>query len=628
MRRKETKKSISIVSGVNQHVLNVITPSGIDYTSTTASLGENVGKLFYISKYPTDGVDYGWLATICNLEGTSTQIEFQYADPSVIIDAFNKQISELKSQMQIAKQESERQICQKKIDDLEEMINRISVRGEPVGYMNIILFIQEHTLEKLNTGRVKRVNSILSAEGCNIRLLKYRQIQAMQAIAPYGLPDEDVKRKGNRNVPISTFTGGFPMADSGINDKGGYYLGKTRNGRLIFLNYWLRDKDRVNSNWVITGKPGQGKSTLLKDIIIFEIAYGRRFIMMDPEKEYHDIVKHPDINGDIVDCGGGISGRINPLEFRSIPVIRRTDLEPGEEIDDFYTIEEEEETSAMALHIQFLRSFFKLYFGKEAYTTGIKSALEDCLIKTYNKKGITWDTNVSKLKPTDYPIIEDVFNTVGEELKNKELSGYRKENLERLEDLLRPAAVGADQQLWNGPTTLKAKSKFVVLDTSKLHEVDDNVKNAQNFNIAGWSWNEMSRDRSEKVNFGVDEGYLCVDPDYPDLMKFLRNVSKRDRKYEGSLMFITHSIVDILDPAVKRFGQAIIDNACYKFIMGCDGKNLEETAKLFDLSTKEITFLSAQNRGSGILFAGSVRQAITIDVPPKILKMMGTAGGR
>lgn len=627
MRKKEGKKKRASVisSGVNQHILNVITPSGIDYTKASASLGENEGKLFFISKFPTEGVDYGWLADLCNLEGTITQIGFHYTDPSHMTEAFNKQISEIKSDMELAKQESERQVCQKKIEDLKEMIDRISVREEPVGYMNITLFVQDHSLEKLNSGREKRINTVLATNGCNMRLLKYRQIQAMETVAPYGLPNEDVMRKGNRNIPISTFTGGFPMADSGINDKEGYYIGKTLDGRVVFLNQWLRGKDRVNSNWFISGKPGLGKSTTLKDIVLNEIAYGRRFIMIDPEEEYHDIAKQPDIDGDIVDCGGGLNGRINPLEFRTVPVVKEEDMQHGETIDDYIQFED---GSPMALHIQFLRNFFKLYFGRENYTTGVKAALEEALIKTYQQKEIDWNTDSATLTPEDYPIIEDLFNTIGNELKNGDFTEYKKSNLERTQDLLRSAAVGADSFLWNGATTIKAKSKFVVLNTSKLHDMDDNVKNAQNLNICGWAWNEMSRDRTEKVNFGVDEGYLCVDPDYPELMKFLRNTSKRDRKYEGSLFFITHGIVDILDPAVKRFGQAIIDNACYKFIMGCDGKNLEETAKLFDLSSKEITFLAAQNRGKGILFAGGVRQTISIDVPQRFLNMMGKAGGR
>ena len=175
---------------------------------------------------------------------------------------------------------------------------------------------------------------------------------------------------------------------------------------------------------------------------------------------------------------------------------------------------------------------------------------------------------------------------------------------------------------------MESDADFVDLVISSLLEADDRVKRAQFYNIITWAWNELSKDRQQKVLFGVDEGYLVVDPDYPDLMKYIRNMSKRLRKYEGGLMFITHSVVDVLDPAVKRFGQAIIDSACYKFIMGTDGKNLKETQDLFTLSEKEVRILERKRRGQGILFAGSVRLTLDVDVCDKKLAMFGKAGGR
>lgn len=166
------------------------------------------------------------------------------------------------------------------------------------------------------------------------------------------------------------------------------------------------------------------------------------------------------------------------------------------------------------------------------------------------------------------------------------------------------------------------------LDIKGLLEVDDNVKRAQLYNIVSWAWTELSKDRKRKVLFGIDEGYLIAEPDYPEIIKYVRNMSKRLRKYEGALMFITHALVDILDPAVRRYSQAIIDNACYKFIMGCDGKNLEDTDELFNLSEKELNILSQKNRGQGILFAGNIRLDLTVDVSDKFLEIMGSAGGR
>ena len=621
------KKKTEHREEANQHILNIITPAGIDYDKNFANVGENVGKIFALTKYPTDGVSYGWLADLCNIEGTSTIIEYRTTEPSRLTSVFNKKINELKSDQELLKQESEKQQNEQAIKDLEEMIHRIAVRNEPVGYLNVMLHVQDVTISGLQN-RIKRVNSIVAISGCNMRNLKYKQFQALQCISPYGRPNREVSNIGDRNMPISSFVGGFPMSNPGINDEDGYYIGKTKNNRLIILNQWMRNKDRVNSNWFITGMPGVGKSSFLKSLFIREIAFGTKFIVFDPEKEYQDLARHPDVEGDIIDCAGGSTGRINPLQIRVSPRVTKEDIGEGEDERDYFEYDEEYGVSDLALHIQNLRTFFKLYFGADAFDSGIKTALEECLIEMYRKFGITWETDIGNLEPEDYPILTDLYETVEEMAKREGLSEYKRSVYDKLKDLLFSVAKGADQQMWNGPTTIQAKSKFVVLDMSKLLEVDENVKRAQFMNITMWAWQQMSYDRTEKVLLGVDEGYLFVEPEYPDLGRFLRNISKRDRKYEAGLLFITHSVVDLLDPAVKRLGQAIIDNACYKFIMGCDGKNLEETKKLFNLSEKEENILSAKNRGQGILYAGSVRIDAQIDIREEFMEMFGKAGGR
>lgn len=42
----------------------------------------------------------------------------------------------------------------------------------------------------------------------------------------------------------------------------------------------------------------------------------------------------------------------------------------------------------------------------------------------------------------------------------------------------------------------------------------------------------------------------------------------------GSLAIISHSIIDFLDDSVKMYGQAILDMATYKILMGTDRKKL------------------------------------------------------
>lgn len=615
-------------SDLNEHILNIITPSGIDYDSTHANIGENVGKIYCISRYPAENIKYGWLAALCQLEGTITSIEFRRTDADNLIDVYNKKIAQLKGDRTTAKVESDKQLIDKAIKDLEGLIQKIAVQKEPVGYVNIMLYIR-HTDGRMLEDRIKRVSGAVAVAQCKLLNLKYKQLQAMKCMAPYGIPSQQVARMGERNMPISTFLGGFPMANAGINDPGGYWLGRTsRTNRVVILNQWIRSNDRVNSNWFISGLPGSGKSTAIKKIQTCEYSFGTKIITLDPEKEYVDLAAHPDINGDVIDCAGGSTGRINPLQVKYSPRITEDDLNNGENFNDYMVYDEEMGISDLALHIQNLRVFFKLYFGAESFDAGIKTALEECIIEVYRDFHITWDTEIAFLQPEDYPVIRDLYNKVEEKSKKPDLSQYKQSVYDRLKDLLYSIAYGADQFIWNGPTTINPQSDFIVLNCSKLLELDENVKRAQFFNLTSWAWHEMSKDRSQKVIFGIDEGYLFVDPDYPDLMKFVRNVSKRDRKYEAGLMFITHSAVDVLDPAVKRFGQAIIDNSCYRFIMGTDGKNLQETVDLFNLTEGEQTILASKSRGVGILFAGSVRLDMRLEVSNEMLEMFGKRGGR
>lgn len=96
-KQEQTKElEIKSVFPVNENLLNIISPAGIDFNSTHTSLGENIGKIFVISKYPFTA-DYGWLAPLCNLDGTSTTIEFQYTEPDRLIKIFDARIKELRT---------------------------------------------------------------------------------------------------------------------------------------------------------------------------------------------------------------------------------------------------------------------------------------------------------------------------------------------------------------------------------------------------------------------------------------------------------------------------------------------------------------------------------------------------
>ena len=121
---------------VNQNLLNIISPSGISFDNNYADIGEGVGKIFCISRYPSE-LDYGWLSDIVNLPGTAATVEYRYSPEDIMIAQFNRRISELKSARETERKESEIQRYEHQIEDLKNLINRISVKREPVGFFNI-----------------------------------------------------------------------------------------------------------------------------------------------------------------------------------------------------------------------------------------------------------------------------------------------------------------------------------------------------------------------------------------------------------------------------------------------------------------------------------------------------------
>ncbi|MGR4029562.1 DUF87 domain-containing protein, partial (plasmid) [Bacillus thuringiensis] len=425
-----------------------------------------------------------------------------------------------------------------------------------------------------------------------------------------------------------------PFVYSGLNDGEGILLGTDKGGGIILCDFWTRRESRTNSNLTVIGRPGVGKSTAVKKILRGEYGRGTKIIIIDPEDEYGDLARNMD--GDAIDCGGSQESRINPLQIRDVPL----DDKDEDVKEKLYEEVEGNNSGPLAYHFQFLRTFFKLYLGNISRRD--MSLLEVALEALYNSKGINWATNPQDIPNEQYPTLKDLYfilldlskENVEEltkkwgDLSNVSLTGANSKDWLDLSILLRSAAVGADSFLWSGPTTINPKSDFVVLNIKNLLEANDEIRRAQFYNVLGWAWNEVSKNRKEKVLLGVDECYLLIDPEVPETIKFLRNTSKRIRKYEGGLMVITQDLVDFLDPAVKRYGQALLNNPVYKILLGQGEKDIEALEKLMTLSEREIHTLSEGNRGEALFIAGNRRMHLKIDISPEELIMFGEAGGR
>lgn len=599
---------------VNNHIVDVITPMGIEFHPSDFWFGEQLAKVLLITGYPPN-VKIGWLSRIANMEGVTCSIHLSPADPSKLIEKIDKSMGELAGRINNGGPASSLKRAEQQYKHADKLLEKIDQEQENVFYTTVAIMITGKDKEELER-KSKKVSSTIAGARMKARAVMFKQEEALHAVSPYGVCPEVIKDIASRNMPVSTIAGAFPFNSSGLNDGEGYIFGKDNDGGIILLNSWLRGADRTNGNWTILGAPGVGKSATVKHIFLNEYSQGTKIIIIDPEREYKELCEN--LGGQWINCGGGMGGRINPLQVKDVP----TD---DEEEETILFKDEGKGMGALALHFQTLRTFFKLYL-KDLNDID-QAILEEVLEELYFKHGITWDTDTSKVPNEQYPIMEDLYNLLKSKLELTDITEKQKERYEKLALLLRRSAVGADSALWNGHTTIEAKADFIVLDTHDLQEADDTIKRTQYFNILTWAWQQLSKDREEKILLGVDEAYLIVDPEVPQALQFLRNVSKRIRKYMGGLAVITHSVVDFLDESVKRHGQALLDNPCFKFFMGADGKNLEELTKLMSLTEAEQEMLAKKTRGHGLLIAGSKRIHAKVILADHELELFGKGGG-
>lgn len=140
-----------------------------------------------------------------------------------------------------------------------------------------------------------------------------------------------------------------------------------------------------------------------------EYLNGTKIWIIDPESEYRPICKL--LGGKWIDCSGGEGkyvGRINPLQINPVPTSGFDD-----EDDSEYNTQK----SALALHLDFLSTFFKLYYPE--ITSLEMSLLNETLEELYKNFKIDYETDISNKKPKEFPIMKDLYELLENKVKRK-----------------------------------------------------------------------------------------------------------------------------------------------------------------------------------------------------------------
>jgi len=617
---------------------NWIMPNLIDFKVARVEIDKKPFKQMVISGYPLE-VGNAWAYPIFNQEGSRVVMNIMPVDKDKGEREIDRAVMEKESKLDKTFRSSEIIEKEADIESLRTLLRDLKTNNEQLFDVSIHARIEEQNR--------KEYRNVLKQYGFKHSDLFGRQVDAFVSSSVNRI---DTLKPFYRSMPSTTIAAAFPMVDSIMQDPRGFCLGtSTASGYPVFIDFFVRDSKsgRINSNMMVIGKSGSGKSYAVKTILTNLAADRTKMFILDPEQEYDKLTAN--LGGKNIDVGTNKSGILNPFHIMA----SLEDLESGEDEmdeDDIDNADIDELVSrggnkTFFTHLQFLEQFFRAIL--EGISSDAFETLNTIIVELYNKKGINQKTNISKLKAEDYPIFDDLFKLIQEKLKTTKDAYYR-QNLLVLETYIQKFATGGrNSDLWNGPTSILTDENLITFNFQTLFASKNNkLANAQMLLVFKYLNNEIinnkkfneeyykktGKDIKRQVVIAVDEAHMFIDPDAPVALNFMAEMAKRIRKYQGMQIVITQNIKDFLGtPEIQRRSAAIINACQYSLILQLAPNDMADLLELYKsaggINAREQEGIVTAPRGRGFLIVGPMdRSFIDIHALPNVVEIMGEGG--
>lgn len=495
------------------------------------------------------------------------------------------------------------------LQDVIELLANLRKNREPLLHCSVFIELKAKSKEAL-----KELQSDISMELTRSKItvdrLTLRQKEGFLSVLPVGSNQFGVLYE--RVLPASSVANLYPFNFSGKTDPQGLYIGRDKFGTNILVDFDRRAEDKTTGNILILGNSGQGKSYLLKLILINTRESGKSVICLDPEAEYEDICSS--LGGCYIDF---MSGRytINPLEPKA--------WNDGNSDVDKDAPDAFKKVTRLSQHIAFLKDFFRAY---KDFTDAQIDTIEILLSKLYARFGITDSTEYSNMKPTDYPIMEDFYKLCEEEYQtydSKRKYLYTEETLQEVCLGIHSMCVGAESKYFNGHTNI-TDDAFLVFGVKGLLDTNKRLKDTMLFNILSYMSNQLLMKGNTAAS--IDELYLFLSN--MTAIEYIRNAMKRVRKKDSSLILASQNIEDFLIPSIREYTKPLFSIPTHQFLFNAGQINPKEYMDALQVEPSEFELIKYPERGTCLYRCGNERYLLQVIAPEYKAELFGKAGGR
>ena len=494
--------------------------------------------------------------------------------------------------------------AERNLEDVVQLIAELRRNKEDLLHCAVFIELKAQTEEKLKELQSEIMMELTRSKVTVDRLL-LRQKEGMLCVIPFGY--NVFGSQYERVLPASSVANLYPLNYSGKADECGFYIGKDKYGSSILVDMDKRTDDKTNSNVLILGNSGQGKSYLLKLLLTNIRESGKSVICLDAEAEYKELTEN--LGGTYIDLMSG-EYMINPLE----PKMFGEDESSGES---------DRRVTRLSQHISYLKDFFRAY---KDFSDAEIDTIELMLMKLYARFDIDDSTDLRHLRAADYPIMQDLYDLIDKEYNlfdSEKKHLYTEENLQNICLGLHSMCKGAESRYFNGHTNIR-DTEFLCFGVKGIMDTNKRLKDTLLFNILSY----MSDKLLNKGNTAaaIDELYLFLTN--LTAIEYIRNAMKRVRKKESAVILASQNVDDFLMPEVKEFTKPLFSIPTHQFIFYPGTVEPRAYTEVLQIEVSEYKLIDFPSRGSCFYRCGNERYLLQVRVPDYKASLFGRSGGR
>ncbi len=591
------KKSVETFSF--EHMTNMglctkdlIGPDSLDFNKDYIQIGDKYGRVLFIDNLPnflTTNILTDFTDSPCNL---LISIFYQSLAQDKALKLIQEQITNINSNVIDAQRKATQRGYSAELispdlvraqREASKILEDMTKRNQKLFLATLVLVHFADSLEQLNED-TKSITAIASKNLCNLRKLNYQQEAGLATVLPLANNKIFVKRMLT-SESASVF---IPYATQELSQANGMYYGLNAVSKNLILYNRINGK---NANGVILGTPGAGKSFSAKrEIVNVLLNTNDDVFILDPEREYVALADL--LGGETIRIAAGSDVFINAMDM---------------------DIKYADDDKPVTLKSDFICSLCDTILGGRFGLTPLQKSIIDRCVKAVYVPYLAHMNEVRGNIAIDYdymPTLQDFYELL----------------LQQDEPEAQNIAISLEMYVLGSyntfarKTTVKPTSRFVVYD---IKDIGSSMKEMGVQVCLDHIWNKMISNFREgkRTWFYIDEFYLMTQTD--SSAKFLQEIWKRARKWNGVPTGITQNVEDLL---ARQEARAIIQNSDFVLMLNQAPMDRQNLCSMLNISPSQEEYITNASPGSGLLYTGSTIVPFVDKFPKdtKLYKVMTT----